>query len=259
LVEAALAVQREQLVDFVFPNRGFTTPYFTDVPAEHEQFKYIQKMKELGITSGVTATTYEPWGTLNFGQTAVFTHRARQIRQWQPITAPYACSYAPFADVPVEYPFCPYIRDMAAEIGNNNAISPSCWSGFCPESIAMPRGILAFYLVNGIMSVGQPQWLPNAGGAVPAVWLPGPPEPDCSYGGPQGDFAFGNRIEVFGGQLYSWAQTFVNNPGNPAVWNQYTAMRLFASGSQLVFDEDHSAYGANWAATLSGNYAINRT
>jgi hypothetical protein len=28
------------------------TPYFTDVPATHPQFPYIQKMKELGITQG---------------------------------------------------------------------------------------------------------------------------------------------------------------------------------------------------------------
>lgn len=92
---------------------------------------------------------------------------------------------------------------------------------------------------------------------MPGVWLPGPPEPDCSHGGPQGDFAFGNQIVVLGGLLYSWANTYVNNPGNPDVWNQYTAMRLYASGSQLDFREDHSAYGANWSGTLSNNFIIN--
>lgn len=69
---------------------GFTypsTPYFTDVPADHEQFKYIQKMKELGTTSGYTPTTYEPGFTLNFGQIAVFSHRARQVRLWQHVSA----------------------------------------------------------------------------------------------------------------------------------------------------------------------------
>lgn len=120
---------------------GFTypsTPYFTDVPADHEQFKYIQKMKELGITSGYTATTYEPWGTLNFGQIAVFSHRARQVRLWQPVSAPYPCSYAPFPDVPSDYPFCPYIRDMASELGNDKAISPNCWT--CePARARVPR------------------------------------------------------------------------------------------------------------------------
>lgn len=233
-----------------------STPYFTDVPPEHAQFKYIQKMRELGIANGVTATTFEPWGTLSFGQTAVFAHRARQLRQWQPITAPYACSYPPFSDVPAEHIFCPYIRDMAAELGYDKAISPSCWTGFCPDNIAMPRGILAFYLVNGVMNVGQPQWLPNGGGSVPGVWLPGPPEPDCSRGGPEGDFAYGNQIVVLGGTLHSWANTYVNQPGNPAVWNQYTAMGLFASGNRLYFAEDFSAHGSNWSGIISGTYAI---
>ena len=33
------------------------TPYFTDVDGGHPQFPWIQKMKELGVTSGCTATT----------------------------------------------------------------------------------------------------------------------------------------------------------------------------------------------------------
>jgi hypothetical protein len=34
------------------------TPYFTDVPSNNIFFSYIQKMKELGIWTGCTATTY---------------------------------------------------------------------------------------------------------------------------------------------------------------------------------------------------------
>jgi len=41
---------------FAFPQAA----YFTDVPASHAAFKYVQKMRELGITVGCTETTYCP-------------------------------------------------------------------------------------------------------------------------------------------------------------------------------------------------------
>ena len=42
------------LTTFTYPQ----TPYFTDVPATDEYFSFIQKMKQLGIWNGCTATTY---------------------------------------------------------------------------------------------------------------------------------------------------------------------------------------------------------
>jgi hypothetical protein len=39
---------------FLFPR----TPFFADVPANHPYFSFIQKMRELGITSGCTPTAY---------------------------------------------------------------------------------------------------------------------------------------------------------------------------------------------------------
>jgi hypothetical protein len=52
-----------------------TTPYFTDVPAIHPYFPWIQKMKQLGITSGCTPTTYCPDVPVTRGQMAVFIMR----------------------------------------------------------------------------------------------------------------------------------------------------------------------------------------
>jgi hypothetical protein len=37
-----------------------TTPYFTDVPANHPFFRFIQKMRDLGFRSGCSATQYCP-------------------------------------------------------------------------------------------------------------------------------------------------------------------------------------------------------
>jgi hypothetical protein len=52
-----------------------TTPYFQDAPATHPFFSYIQKMRDLGITNGVTATAYGPEDPNTRGQMAVFLIR----------------------------------------------------------------------------------------------------------------------------------------------------------------------------------------
>ena len=64
-------------------------PYFSDVPASHPQFQFVQKLYELGITGGVQAPTYAngvltpglyaPSGTLSNYQIAVFLSRARAL------------------------------------------------------------------------------------------------------------------------------------------------------------------------------------
>lgn len=57
---------------FTYP----TTPFFTDVPATLPQFPYIQKMYELGLTSGCTATQFCPNNNLSRQEIAVFLTRA---------------------------------------------------------------------------------------------------------------------------------------------------------------------------------------
>jgi hypothetical protein len=58
--------------DFPFP----AAAVFTDVPSTHPYFGPIQKMRELGITSGCTATAYCPDSPTTRGQMAVFLIRA---------------------------------------------------------------------------------------------------------------------------------------------------------------------------------------
>jgi len=52
------------------------TPYFTDVPANHVFFPYIQKLKDQGFTTGCSVTTYCPDGPNTLGQISVFLVRA---------------------------------------------------------------------------------------------------------------------------------------------------------------------------------------
>lgn len=47
-------MQANNVTTFTYP----TTPYFTDVPPTHPFFRFIQKMRELGIRSGCSARQY---------------------------------------------------------------------------------------------------------------------------------------------------------------------------------------------------------
>jgi hypothetical protein len=69
LVRARLGLSSTQ----TFPYS--TTPYFTDVPPTHSQFPFIQKLRDLGITAGCTATTYCDGDQNLRGQMGVFVTR----------------------------------------------------------------------------------------------------------------------------------------------------------------------------------------
>ncbi len=58
--------------DFQFPQ----TAYFTDVPASDPRFKFVQKLRELGITAGCSASAYCPADPVTREQMAVFIVRA---------------------------------------------------------------------------------------------------------------------------------------------------------------------------------------
>ena len=53
-----------------------TTPYFSDVPSTHWAFRYIQKLKELGITTGYGDGRYGPEDPVTRAQMATFLYRA---------------------------------------------------------------------------------------------------------------------------------------------------------------------------------------
>src|SRR5579871_4226115 len=71
-------------------------PYFTDVPSTHPYFPWIQKMKQLGITSGCNTTTYCPDDPVTREQMAVFIMRGA-FNQLLPAGSPVIASATPAA------------------------------------------------------------------------------------------------------------------------------------------------------------------
>ena len=65
------------------PSNYPATPYFADVPTTHPYFPWIQKMEQLGITSGCAPSSYCPNDPVTRGQMAVFL----MPRRVQPIAS----------------------------------------------------------------------------------------------------------------------------------------------------------------------------
>jgi RHS repeat-associated protein len=128
-----------------------TTPYFTDVPATHVYFKWIQKMRDLGVTAGCSATQYCPNDNITRGQMAVFIVRAR-------LGASTSFTYNPtpsFTDVPANYSYFQWIQKLK-EIG----VTAGCGANtYCPDQF-VTRGQMAIFLVrsgfNQLLSATAP-------------------------------------------------------------------------------------------------------
>lgn len=116
-----------------------TNPYFADVPANHPFFPHIQKMRELGITSGCSATLFCVNDAVTRAQMAAFLVRARLgIAAGQGFGFP---SKPLFEDVPGSHPFFNAIQKMK-ELG----ITSGCGAtAYCPDSTTT-RGQMAVFL-----------------------------------------------------------------------------------------------------------------
>ena len=106
-------VTRGQMAAFIVRSkfgetfRYTTTAYFSDVPADHNFFKYVQKMKDEGITT-VTGT-YMVDQPVTRGQMAAFLVRAKFGEDFSYTTTPY------FSDVPADHNFFKYVQKMKDE------------------------------------------------------------------------------------------------------------------------------------------------
>jgi hypothetical protein len=121
------------------------TPYFTDVPASHPFFAYVQKMKELGITSGCSATTYCTDDPVTRGQMAVFIVRARLGLAAGDLFAFPSNPY--FTDVSTGEPFFPFIQKLK-DLG----VTAGCTATTYCENDPTTRGQMAVFIVRGLLT-----------------------------------------------------------------------------------------------------------
>jgi len=145
-------VTRGQMAVFLIRSRlrtnNFTfseTPYFTDVPANHIFFRFIQKLFEMRITAGCSATQFCPDQPVTRAQMAVFIVRAAEgLTPDDPVPSrltPF------FADVPENNIFFTYIQ-MLKQL----AVTAGCTaSDYCPND-PVTRGQMAVFLSRGLLS-----------------------------------------------------------------------------------------------------------
>ncbi|MCC6366013.1 MAG: SBBP repeat-containing protein [Bryobacterales bacterium] len=81
-------------------------PYFSDVAASDPDFRYIQELRELGITAGCSFDRFCPDAYVSRGQMAVFLSRSMLGDRFNASPGPY------FQDVPATHPFYRYIQKI---------------------------------------------------------------------------------------------------------------------------------------------------
>ncbi|MBL8233913.1 MAG: SBBP repeat-containing protein [Bryobacterales bacterium] len=120
-------------------------PYFGDVPGTHPQYRHIQKMRELGITSGCTATNYCPDEPVTRAQMALFLVRARlAVGAGQSFPFP---TTTPFADVPPATPAYEAVQKMREQ-----GITSGCSAtAYCPDQFTT-RGQMSVFLMRAFVA-----------------------------------------------------------------------------------------------------------
>jgi len=144
-------VTREQMAVFIVRSIYGDTfdynpiAYFTDVPSSAPFFTYIQKLRDLGITSGCTTTTFCPGRAITRGEVAVFVVRAK-LKALQGDTFSFP-STAYFTDVPATDVWFSFIQKLR-ELG----ITAGCTaSEFCRDR-SLTRGEMSVFLTRGFLN-----------------------------------------------------------------------------------------------------------
>jgi hypothetical protein len=132
-----------------------TTPYFNDVPATDSFFPYVQKLYELGITTGCGNNDYCPLENVSRDQMAAFLVRGTQAAAGQS-TVNFTCNGGAncatetpyFNDVPATDSFFPYVQKLK-ELG----ITTGCGNGnYCPlENVT--RDQMAAFLARAFLGM----------------------------------------------------------------------------------------------------------
>ncbi len=140
-----------------------TTPYFTDVPPSSAYFKFIQKLRDLGITNGCSPTTYCPNDSVTRAQMAVFIIASRYGAT--PFTFP---STPYFTDVAPASPFFPFVQKMA-----QSGITSGCAPGtYCPDQV-LTRGQMGVFVVTGLLNALLVPGTPMIASVLPNSAAPG--------------------------------------------------------------------------------------
>jgi hypothetical protein len=146
------SVTRAQMAVFMIRAMGETQynkppPTFTDVPASHSAYGYIERMYALGITGGCSTSPmrYCPDSPVTRSQMAVFLCRAAS-------KAPLTPGTPTFADVPSSASFYGYVERLADPASwGGTAVTSGCAAGpprlYCPYS-PVTRGQMAVFLVR---------------------------------------------------------------------------------------------------------------
>ncbi|HUQ90883.1 MAG TPA: SBBP repeat-containing protein [Bryobacteraceae bacterium] len=118
--------------DFTFP----ADPYFSDVPIGHPQFKWIQKLREMGITTGCNLIAFCPADPVTRSQMAAFLIRSKFGNNFPYPPTPY------FTDVASNNLFFSYVQKM-----RQMGITLGCGSGtqYCGTDTTT-RGQMAVFL-----------------------------------------------------------------------------------------------------------------
>jgi hypothetical protein len=114
------SVTREQMAVFIIralnqvPADGYcgSAGVFSDVPADRWSCKYVKRLVELGITSGVGGGLFDPEGTVTREQMAAFITRALD----EVPADGYCGAEDPFTDVTYSWWSCKYVKRLV-ELG----------------------------------------------------------------------------------------------------------------------------------------------
>lgn len=147
------------IIRSIYWNDSFPEPppsNFQDVPVWHPFYRFVNKVRELGITAGCTVNpdNFCPDTIITNAQLAVFAVRAWQIlnkgsRYW---TFQYTGSQM-YGDVPVSNIYFPYIAKMY-DLHAIGATGPNCSpSNYCPDNF-LGRGFANLFLSGG--PLGKP-------------------------------------------------------------------------------------------------------
>lgn len=130
------------------------TPYFNDVGVNDFGFKWIQKMKELGITAGCGGNNYCPLDNITRAQMAVFIIRSR-LGTAADATFTYPATPS-FTDEPANDIYFKWVQRMKVD-----QITGGCGLNiYCPSS-PVTREQMAIFIMRGdfnfLLSAGTPK------------------------------------------------------------------------------------------------------